>query len=393
MKNWLKEIGSNIKNMDKFLLVIILLFSAGGLVVVFSSSNIPAVLEYHLDSTYFFFKQLKFTILGLVLMLLIAIKPKIGAMRGFAFLLGLVVIGLTIYSISNKISINGANSWLNVKGVSFQPSEFYKTFVIIAFSAIYGTVKDFKKKYTFFLPMLGVIALCGVVFLEPDLGTALIMGLIAALIFFSLPVKDKMIRILKYGVVVLAILSVVLVYHFQPKLIQMETSSRHLGRLAFTDPCSRPLVKTGYQVCNSYIAINNGGLVGRGIGNSTQKFLYLPEAFTDFVFPIIVEEIGVLGAIGLIVGYVILLFRILVIARNATSLQESILAFGTFSFILIHILVNLLGVLALIPLTGVPLPFVSYGGSFLLNLFILLGFTLNISAHNKTAKRGVKYGN
>ena len=193
---------------------------------------------------------------------------------------------------------------------------------------------------------------------------------------------------MRIGVILVGIVGIISLYLFQPYFINKESTSRQESRFAFTNPCSRSLAKTGYQVCNAYIAINNGGLFGRGFGQSTQKFLYLPEAYTDFVFPIVVEEIGLLGATGVLLAYLLLLFQILVIARNATNLQDSIIAFGTFSYILVHILINLAGVLALIPMTGIPLPFLSYGGSFLLNLFVLLGLTLRVSANNKIAKKG-----
>ena len=129
-------------------------------------------------------------------------------------------------------------------------------------------------------------------------------------------------------------------------------------------------------MCNGFIAIKNGGLFGLGFGNSTQKYLYLPEAHTDFIFPIICEELGsIVGAI-IINGYGIMLWRILFIAKHANNVRNSIIAYGTFIYLALHILVNLLGVLALIPLTGVPLPLLSYGGSFTLNALILLFLAL-----------------
>lgn len=389
MRNWLKEIRTNFKYMDKLLFILILLFAAFGLVVVFSSSNIPAVLHYHYKSTYFFVRQLIVTIVGIVVMFAIALKPRSKAPR-FWVLLGTIGVFISmVWMFSRMTRINGSSSWLNISSFSLQPSEFFKSFIIIALAVVYGTVKQFKDIWHLLIPIGGVIIIALFVAFEPDLGTAAIIGIITTLIFFSLPINDSKIRITKYVLFLIAIVGVVAIYLLQPKFIQQETTSRQMGRLAFTNPCSRPLVKTGYQVCNAYIAINNGGLLGRGIGNSTQKFLYLPEAFTDFVFPIVIEEIGVLGAAGVILCYILLLLRLLIIARNAKNLQDSIIAFGTFTYILSHVLVNLLGVLALIPLTGVPLPFLSYGGSFLINLFILLGFTLNVSAHNNAAKKGV----
>lgn len=154
----------------------------------------------------------------------------------------------------------------------------------------------------------------------------------------------------------------------------------------FTNPCGR-YEDSGYQVCHGYIAINTGGITGAGLGNSTQKFLYLPEAYTDFIFPIITEELGIIGAGLVLVVYIILLTRVLIIARNASNLRGSIIAFGTFGYIIAHIVVNLGGVLALMPLTGVPLPFLSYGGSFLINLMILLALTQKVAIDSKIARK------
>ncbi|MCR4581441.1 MAG: FtsW/RodA/SpoVE family cell cycle protein [Bacilli bacterium] len=391
MKNILRQIGNNLKNMDKILLVFIILFAAFGLVVVFSSSNIPAVLHYHYQPTYFFFKQLVVTIAGIIVMLVLAVKPKFPTWisKILTFVGLLIVFGLITYLLIKKNVINGSNSWMSGNIFSLQPSEFFKTYIIVALAIIYGTTKHYKNYFWLLLPVIVSMVIIGFVMLEPDFGTAAIIGFLVMFIFLTLPIKDKYIKISKYVIFILAIVGIVGIYLLQPKFIAKESTSRQLGRFAFTNPCSRSLIKTGYQVCNAYIAINNGGMFGRGLGNSTQKFLYLPEAFTDFVFPIVVEEIGVIGAVAVLLAYLFLLFKILVIARNATNLQDSIIAFGTFMYILLHILVNLLGVLALLPLTGVPLPFLSYGGSFLFNLFILLGLTLNVSANNRRAKKGV----
>jgi len=159
-----------------------------------------------------------------------------------------------------------------------------------------------------------------------------------------------------------------------------------LQRFQFANPCTRYTENTGYQVCNGFIAIHNGGLFGVGLGNSSQKYLYLPESHTDFIFPIIIEEWGAIVGVLLILGYMIMLYRILKIAREAENLRLSILAYGVFLYLLFHILVNLLGVLALIPLTGVPLPLLSYGGSFTLNVVIMLFVVERVNIENKTIK-------
>jgi cell division protein FtsW (lipid II flippase) len=168
--------------------------------------------------------------------------------------------------------------------------------------------------------------------------------------------------------------------------ISKQLSLEQRERIAeFNDPCHK-YEDSGYQVCHGFIAINSGGVTGSGLGESTQKFLYLPEAYTDFIFPIIVEELGVVTAGIILIMYLVLLMQILTIAVNAVNLRDSIIAFGTFCYILAHIVVNLGGVLALMPLTGVPLPFLSYGGSFLINLLVLIGLTQRVHINTKLAK-------
>ena len=380
-------VRERIKNTDKFLLLLILIFAAFGLVVVFSASNITAVLFYHYEPTYFFFKQLFFTIAGLIMMFTLAyfIPQK---HYFWVSIIGIIVLFILFMLLRAMGSINDSQSWYSFNGASFQPSEFAKPVIIVFLACWYNTFRKYDKWWKVFIPVGVVAFLCLFIALEPDLGTAGVIVFITMLIVLTLPIKEKIINYMRIGVVVAGIAGIIGLYVFQPYFINKETTSRQESRFAFTNPCSRSLAKTGYQVCNAYIAINNGGLFGRGFGQSTQKFLYLPEAYTDFVFPIVVEEIGLLGASAVLFAYLLLLFQILVIARNATNLQDSIIAFGTFSYILVHILINLGGVLALIPMTGIPLPFLSYGGSFLFNLFILLGLTLRVSANNKIAKKG-----
>ncbi len=388
LRSTMKDIKYNIKNMDKMLLLMIIIFAAFGLVVVFSSSNITAVLFYHYESTYFFKKQLFFTIIGIIAMFGIATvfpeKKYFGL--SIAGIIGLIFVFIMLRAMG---SVNDSQSWYTLGSTTFQPSEFAKPVIIAFLAGWYYNFTRYDKFWKSLIPVGIVAFLCIFIALEPDVGTAGVIALITMLIYFTLPTRNKTLSILRILAILGVIGCIVGLYILQPYFINREATSRQESRLAFTNPCSRSLAKTGYQVCNAYIAINNGGLFGRGFGQSTQKFLYLPEAYTDFVFPIVVEEIGVVGSSAVLLAYLLLLFRILIIARNATNLQDSIVAFGTFSYFLVHIVVNLAGVLALTPMTGIPLPFLSYGGSFLLNAFILLGMTLKVSVNNKKYKKEV----
>ena len=377
---------ANFRKLDKGLLFVTLLLTIFGLVMIFSSSNVAAVLRYHESSTHFFVRQVEFSAIGLVIFFLVinCLSAK-WYMALSVVLLGGSILALILLRGYGAV-INSAQSWFSIGGFGFQPSEFAKPAIILFLACFYGSVKRFKKWYYVFFPIIPCLMVFLLVVAQPDWGTASIIAIICMFIFFSLPVRNNYITCLKILTVMVAVVGIGGLYFLQDKLVETEAQSMQESRFTFANPCSRYQEDNGYQVCNGYIAIHNGGLWGVGLGNSTQKYLYLPESYTDFIFPIIVEELGVVGGSCVLIAYLYLLYRILVIARNSSNLRNSILAYGTFAYIFTHIVVNLAGVLALLPLTGVPLPFLSYGGSFAINLFFLLGLTERVSIENKNAK-------
>ncbi len=370
-----------LSKLDKPLLILTVLFSAIGLVMIFSSSSISAVLQYGSTEYHFFWKQAIIIFIGFLLSFIVYTIPtkwyKGLSILGLGIII-LVLIGLKTYG---QVT-NSARSWFKVAGFSIQPSEFAKTIIIIYLATWYGSKKKFKSIYDTFIPLIPCIAIFFLVAAEPDLGTACIIASICMFIFFTLPFqKNKAMFFIKL-ITITSIIGGVIFLNGNSEFL----TSTQASRFNFKNPCSRYLEETGYQVCNGYIAINNGGLLGSGLGKSTQKYLYLPEAHTDFIFPIIVEELGLIGGFFILILYLLVLYRILVIARNAKDLRGSIIAFGTFAYILTHIIVNMGGLLALIPLTGVPLPFLSYGGCYALNLLILIAITQRVSIETKMKK-------
>lgn len=377
-----KYIKTSFKNVDIPLFIITVLLIVFGLVMVFSSSSVTSVLSYKKTPYYFFEKQLITVIVAFIASLVVINFPT----KNYSVIskLGIVLIVITLISLKTYGTVtNNARSWFKILGFSVQPSEFAKTFIILYLACRYSTIKKFKNISDVFLPMIPCIIVFFLVALEPDLGTACLIAIICLFIFFALPLsKDKNMRILRIATVIAAI-GGILFLNFNSDIL----TSTQASRFNFKNPCSRYLEESGYQVCNGYIAIHNGGLFGVGLGASTQKYLYLPAAHTDFIFAIIVEELGLIGGGCVLIAYIFLLFRILVIARNATNLRNSIIAFGAFSYILSHIVINLGGLLAIIPLTGVPLPFLSYGGSFMINLMILVSLTQRVAIETKRKKQ------
>ena len=366
---------------DKTLLFVTIILTVLGLIMIFSSSSIAAVLQYGNTEYYFFKKQLIVVLAGFFLSFIIYFIPTDKYKE--LSVIGIVAIIAALIALKTYGSVtNNAQSWFRVFGFSIQPSEFAKTFIILFLACVYGSKKKFETVYNLFIPLIPCVVIFLLVCLEPDLGTAAIIAIICMFIFFSLPVgKDKMLNILKTSVIIIILFAV-----FALQTNQKYLTDTQSNRFNFKNPCNRYLEETGYQVCNGYIAIHNGGLWGVGLGKSTQKYLYLPEAYTDFIFPIVVEELGMVGGLVVLALYILLLFKILEIARNASNLRGSIIAFGTVGYILTHIGVNLGGILALIPLTGVPLPFLSYGGSFMINLLILLALTQRVAIETKENK-------
>lgn len=357
------------KKMDKTLFFIMLIYTILGLVMIFSASSITAVLYNKVKESYFFTKQLIVAvgmwIIGFFFILRFPTSKykKLAPLGIVAILIALV--GLIPYGFIT----NGARSWYSLPFFSFQPSEFAKTIIIIYLAVYFERViknKTFDIMHIIF-PFFLVLAICGLVATQPDLGTAIIIAGIAGLIFLALPINTKLMKKMKITGIITAIglFAVVIIGGYS---LNAEQSSR----LTYKAPCTRYTQKTGYQVCNGFIAISNGGLFGVGLGNSTQKYLYLPEAHTDFIFPIVVEELGAIVGVIIILGYVLLLYRLLKISRTSSTIRGSIIAYGTFAYVLLHLLINFMGILALIPLTGVPVPFLSYGGSFYINLIFLM---------------------
>lgn len=382
--------GKNFSKIDFPLFFMMLIYIVLGLVMIYSASNITAVVRYGYAPYHFFIRQAIFILASLFVGFFIILKIPTRAYKAFAWPLIFLLIGsLAFLFVYGKLT-NHAISWYDLKFFKVQPSEFAKS-IIVVFMAIYYNKLHYKKvkniyAYLFPLILAGVVVI--LVAMQPDLGSAAIIAGIAFMTFISIPVvKTNMLKFMKI-IAFLAVVGVIFFLYSGNSLL----NNMQKGRLNFQNPCSRYTEETGYQVCNGFIAINNGGLFGVGLGNSTQKYLYLPEAHTDFIFPIIVEELGLIVGILIILGYAYILFRILKIAKSSENLRCSILAYGTFWYLTLHILVNLLGVLALVPLTGVPLPLLSYGGSFTVNAIIMLFVVERVSIENKInrTKREIK---
>ena len=372
---------SSWQKMDKGLLLIMIILSIVGLVFIYSSSSVSTILRYKVSTSFFFVRQLIFLFVGWMFGILFILRIPTKKYRYFAFLGVMLVLALLILVFSMGVIAGGAQSWLDLGFFNLQPTEFAKSALILYMAVYYDKMTKKKYFWTYYLfPIVLAVIIFILVAMQPDFGGAMIIAGIVFLIFLKIPFpKESKLDVLKYLGFGLIIAFVVLLYSGTEIL-----NSTQLQRLKFENPCQRYMEDTGYQVCNGFIAYHNGGLFGVGLGNSSQKYLYLPEAHTDFIFPIIVEEVGLLFGVGILILYFLLFYRILVIGKRADSVRNSIICYGTFVYLLLHLFINLMGSLALIPLTGVPLPFLSYGGSFNLNVILMLFIVERISIENKS---------
>lgn len=365
--------------MDKILFFATLILSMIGLVMVFSASSVAAVLQYKVDTYYFFKKQLIVMVAGFIFGIFFLIRFPINKYHHLkTFMMLGIIAALTGLFFYGKV-INSALSWYKLGFFSIQPSEFAKSIVIIYMACYFGKNLGNPHRFFFLRPLIACSIVAALIFIQPDLGTAAIIFLIAFCMFMAVPFSknDRDVKIFKRLGIVLFLIAVLFMGYGGEILNQEQVS-----RLTYKKPCTRYLEKTGYQVCNGMIAINNGGLFGVGLGNSTQKYLYLPEAHTDFIFPIIVEELGSIPSLLIIFLYIVILVRLIQIARRSHDLTGSLIAYGTAVMILLHLFINFGGILALIPLTGVPLPLLSYGGSITLNTLVMIFISLRVSVEN-----------
>ena len=360
------------KKIDKTLLIAVLLLSIFGLLMIYSSSNIWA--EYKFQDSFHYVKyQGIFFVVGLVMM---SILSKINyntyyrysnLILLFSFLLLILVLIPGIGSIRN-----GSRSWFGIGSLGIQPSEAAKISLIIFTSKYLSISNDYVKSYfKGIIPILMIsLIYFGLIMLQPDLGTGMILMLSILSILFIAGVDWKFFL----GGGILGIVGIILLILIAPYRMNRITS--------FLNPWEDAL-GTGFQMIQSLYAIGPGGLLGMGYLNSIQKHFYLPEPQTDFIFSIVAEEFGVLGALFVVSLFGIILYRGVKIACNTKDFFGKYLAFGILFQLLLQAMMNLMVVVGLIPVTGVTLPFLSYGGSSLLVSMASIGILLNISRNNR----------
>ncbi|MGN1180700.1 MAG: FtsW/RodA/SpoVE family cell cycle protein [Suilimivivens sp.] len=360
---------------DYTLLFIVLFLLGFGLVMLYSTSSYEASMEMG-DSAYYLKKQLMATILGLVVMMVVANIPYHFWER-FA-VLGYVVSAILILLVLTPLGIeaNGAKRWISVFGISLQPAEVAKLAMILFLASLVCKMgRGIRTAKGFGIMLAAPLPICAEVYLiTKNLSSAIIIfGIAVLMVFVSSPDYKKFVLIGLAGVAVCA-LAVFLIAN----AADSDSLSFRGGRiLAWLDPEAYADGK-GFQTLQALYAIGSGGIWGKGLGQSMQKLGFLPEAQNDMIFSIICEELGLFGATAVILLFLLLIWRFMVIANNAPDLFGAMLVVGVMGHIAIQVILNIAVVTNTIPNTGISLPFISYGGSSVLFLLIEMGIVLSV---------------
>ncbi|MBO8159321.1 putative lipid II flippase FtsW [Thermosyntropha sp.] len=359
------------KGPPDFVLFITILALVGiGLIMVFSSSSVTANVRYG-DPYYFFKRQLMWACIGTAAMIVVMRMslPKLKALVYPLAIFALICLILVITPLG--IAAKGSSRWLGIGFLSFTPSELAKLAIVMFMAKTLevniDNIKSFKKGLLPYLIMLAIV--CGLIMMQPDLGTSFA---IAGTVFFMLLAAGARWSHL-VGLSVAGLGAVFAAIMLEPYRLERF--------IAFWNPW-KYASDEGFQTIQSLYALGSGGLFGMGLGRSRQKFFYLPEQHTDFIFAILGEELGFIGAFLVIALFLLFAWRGFKIAINAPDNFSSLLAAGITTMIVFQAAINIGVVAGALPVTGITLPFISYGGSSLLFTMIGAGILLNISRYS-----------
>ncbi|MFJ8352729.1 FtsW/RodA/SpoVE family cell cycle protein [Bacillus paramycoides] len=367
------------KSMDYSLLLPLIILCVLGVIMVYSSSSIVAISRHNWPANYFFKRQLVALAVGTIMLaIIISIPYKLWRKRIVLFAMGIGSLGLLAAALAFGQEINGAKGWI----LGIQPAEFVKVSIIIILARFFARRQETDtpvfKGSGLTLAFVGLAMF--LILKQNDLGTDLLIGGTVGIMFLCSGVR---INLWIKRIVLTSIIWAPALY----LLANFKLSAYQKARFSvFLDPFNDPQ-NDGFQLINSFIGIASGGLNGRGLGNSVQKYGYLPEPQTDFIMAIISEELGFIGVAVILICLLLIIIRSFRIAQKCKDPFGSLIAIGIASLFGIQTFVNVGGMSGLIPLTGVPLPFISYGGSSLLANLLAMGILLNIASHVKRQEK------
>lgn len=289
----------------------------------------------------------------------------------FYFIILLLLIGVELFGTTAM----GGKRWINLGFTRLQPSEPAKIALVMMLARYLHSIKynDMLKTRRILLAISGVVIFVALIIKQPDLGTGIIALAVSIMIFFVAGIQIW--KFALSGLVVLASLPIIwnMLYDYQRRRV-----------LVFLDAERDPL-GAGYNIIQSKIAIGSGGLFGKGLAQGTQSHLdFLPEHQTDFIFSTLAEEFGFLGCLGLLIMYMLIFFIGIIISINSKSVFGKLLVIGTLSILFSHVFINIAMVMGLLPAVGVPLPFISYGGTMMMSMLVGIGLIMNVAVHHNT---------
>ncbi|MBO5292704.1 MAG: cell division protein FtsW [Lachnospiraceae bacterium] len=362
---------------DYSLLFIVLFLLGFGLIMIYSTSSYEAAMENQ-DAAYYLKKQTFAAALGLVMMFIVAQIPYHFWER-FATL-GYVVSAILILLVQTSLGreSHGARRWLNLGGLSLQPAEIAKLGMILFLASLVCKMgRSIRMLKGFFTVLCVPMPICLMVWkITDNMSSAIIIFGIAVLMLFVASPDYK--KFVVCGLLAVAAAALVVFFISQQEMGSGDLGFRGERILAWLDPEAYASGK-GFQTLQALYAIGSGGIFGKGLGQSMQKLGFLPEAQNDMIFSIICEELGLFGAIAIILMFVLLIWRLMVIANNAPDLFGALLVVGVLGHFAIQVILNIAVVTNTIPNTGISLPFISYGGSSVMFLLIEVGMVLSVA--------------
>ena len=373
-----------LKKIDIGLFIIMILLIAIGIVMIFSASNVAAIVRYKQSPLGYFIKQSIWALIALIgFFIILFIDSK--HYKKIVYPALLITILALFFLVIKGTFINKTRGWLllfNGK-IGFQPSELFKLVYILLASIYYDQYKTKldNPKYLIFPIGWGLLG-AFLVFVQPDFGTSMVIIMLIIFLFFINPVSKSIKKIVLIFIFLIISTGLLLFSNIYKNL-----SKEKQNRINTKGVCTQERFYTdGNQLCNSLIAFNNGGLFGKGLANSSQKYLYLPESHTDFIFPVIVEELGIVGGIAIIILFMVMFYRIILIAKSSYRNFQASYSYAIMFLMALHLFINIGGVSTFIPLTGIPIPFLSYGGTSLMFNVIALGFIQRARIETKMKK-------
>ena len=381
IRNFFNYVKSYSKYVDFLILIAYVALSLIGLVMVYSASMVPAQMNEG-NSEHYYIRHLMFIILGfsLVFFMTYFMSGNFFKMKGVQMLMLAGIIILLMVTMFFGTEVNGQRNWIRVGGFGLQSSEFFKVVAILYLAYIYSRREKRidNDELTSIIPLVFILVISGMVMIN-DFGTWMVIAAIILSMFLYIRIPLKVIGwTAVLGTATLSVIAGVLYLVNGSVLSEYQMHRIETFFHPFNDPMG-----TGYQLTNSRSAISHGGLFGTGIGNGIIKLGYLPEPHTDFIMAVIAEELGLVGVLFIVLLYLIIILKALSYAHRSMDTFYRIICIGVAMYITMQVFINVGGISKIIPLTGVPLPLLSYGGSSFLSVSIAIGLLIIAAKHVK----------